>query len=120
MEDSLTPTEKARIHNLLQNLQPLPHQNTYASEPYPLLIFLFRQFGLLLRALSPHIQSFFVRLIELEQRYNIVKHVLELGMGMVERGVNVACRLGVNEALISFGGALGRGVGETYRVYRER
>jgi len=41
-------------------------------------------------------------------------------MATVEKGFAVACRLGVNEALISFGGALGRGVGETYRVYRER
>jgi hypothetical protein len=58
--------------------------------------------------------------VELEQRYNIARNVLEFGMGMVERGVDVAIKLGVNEALISFGGALGRGVGETYRVYRER
>lgn len=117
----MTPPEKARIHNLLQKLQPIhPQDPVYTNEPYPLLIFLFRQFGLLLRAISPHIQSFLLQLMELEARYNIARGVLEFGMGMVERGVDVVVRLGLNEAMISFGGALGRGVGETYRVYRQR
>ena len=91
----------------------------YDNEPYPFLMFLFRQFGLLLRAISPHIQSLLVRLVELEQRYNITRNMFELGMGMIERGVDMAVRLGLNDALISIGSALGRGVGETYRVYRE-
>lgn len=40
-------------------------------------------------------------------------------MGMVERGVDVAVKLGVNDAVVGFGTALGRGVGESYRVYKE-
>lgn len=42
-----------------------------------------------------------------------------MGMGMVERGVDIAVKLGVNDAIMNFGTALGRGVGESYRVYRE-
>lgn len=40
-------------------------------------------------------------------------------MCMAERGVDIAIKLGVNDALINFGTALGRGMGESYRVYKE-
>jgi len=45
--------------------------------------------------------------------------MLEIGISMAERGVDIAVKLGVNDALINFGTALGRGMGESYRVYRE-
>lgn len=64
-------------------------------------------------------QTFAIRLVEFEKRHNVARATLELGMGMVERGVDVAVKLGVNEAIMNFGTALGRGVGEGYRVYRE-
>lgn len=64
-------------------------------------------------------QSFAVRLVEFEQKYNVGRGILETGMGMAERGVSFAIRLGVNDVLVNFGTALGRGVGESYRVYRD-
>ena len=64
-------------------------------------------------------QSFALRLVELEQRHNIARGMLEIGISMAERGVDIAVKLGVNDALINFGTALGRGMGESYRVYRE-
>jgi hypothetical protein len=122
---NLPSSEKLRIHTLLQKLQPLPSSsqdqstsNPYIDEPYPFLIFLFRQIGLILRTLSPHIQSFLVRLLEFEQKYNLARGCLEWGMGMVERSVDVAVKLGVGDAVVGFSTALGRGVGETYRVYK--
>jgi hypothetical protein len=45
--------------------------------------------------------------------------MLEFGLGIAERSVDLAVRLGLNDALINFGTALGRGVGESYRVYKE-
>jgi hypothetical protein len=111
--------EKQRIHSLLRNLQPLPQDTTtYSDEPYPLIIFLFRQLGFLLRRVSPHIQTLIIRLVEFEKQHNVARGMLEMGMGMAERGVDIAVKLGLNEALINFGTALGRGVGESVRVYR--
>ena len=72
-----------------------------------------------MKHISPHIQSLALRLVEIEQRYNVVRGLLETGMGMAERGVNLAVRLGVNDALVNFGTALGRGMGESYRVYTD-
>jgi hypothetical protein len=65
------------------------------------------------------VQTFAIRLVEFEQRHNVARGALEMGMGMVERGVDIAIKLGVNDAIMNFGTALGRGVGEGYRVYRE-
>ena len=64
-------------------------------------------------------QSFALRLVELEQRHNIARSMVEMGMSMAERGVDIAVKLGVNDAIINFGTALGRGMGETCRVYNE-
>ena len=117
---NLTTTEKAHIHSLLRNLQPLPHHTEipYQDEPYPFLIFLFRQLGYLLKRLTPHIQSFAVRIVEFEKQHNLARGLIEMSIGIVERGVDIAVKLGLNEALINFGTALGRGVGEGVRVYR--
>ena len=104
---------------MLQKLQPIPQDTNCYDEPYPFIIFLFRQLGLLLKHISPHVQSFAVRLVEFEQRYNVARGMLDIGMGMAERGVDIAIKLGVNDALINFGTALGRGMGESYRVYKE-
>jgi len=41
-----------------------------------------------------------------------------MGIGVAERGVNIAIRLGLNDAIMNFGTALGRGVGETYKAYK--
>lgn len=49
-----------------------------------------------------------------------MKGLLDVTMSMAERGVDIAVRLGLNEALINFGSALGRGVGESYRVYKSK
>jgi len=117
LPQNLPASEKQKIHILLRKLQPVPHDHT--PEPYPLIIFLFRQLGLLMKHISPHIQSLALRLVEIEQRYNVVRGLLETGMGMAERGVNLAVRLGVNDALVNFGTALGRGMGESYRVYTD-
>jgi hypothetical protein len=102
---------------LLKNLQPVPGDGE-GKEPYPFVIFMFRQLGLLVRRISPHIQTFAVRLVEFERRHNVARGCVEVGMGLVERGVDVAVKLGLNDALINFGTALGRGVGESYRVYK--
>jgi hypothetical protein len=114
---NLSDSEKYRIHNLLRKLQP-PSDDDILEEPYPFVIFLFRQIGLLLRTMTPHIQSFLLRLMELEKQHNVAKGMLEMGMGMAERGVNIAIRLGLNDALLNFSTALGRGLGETYKAYK--
>lgn len=116
---NLSTSERQRIHILLRHLQPIPQDANCYDEPYPFIIFLFRQLGLLLKHISPHVQSFAVRLFEFERRYNVAEGVLEMGMGMAERGVDIALKLGVNDAIINFGTALGRGMGESYRVYKE-
>ena len=119
---NLPPSERQRIHTLLRKLAPVPQQDeySYSDEPYPLLIFLFRQFGLLLKTISPHIQSIALRLVEIEQRHNILRGGIEVGLGVCERGVDIAVKLGLNDALIGFGSALGRGVGESWRVYKAK
>lgn len=115
----MSSSEKRRIHDLLKKLHPVPQDAECSAEPYPFIIFLFRQFGLFLKSLSPHVRSFAIRIVEFEQRHNVARGVLEVGMGMAEKSVDLAVRLGLNDALINFGTALGRGVGESYRVYRE-
>jgi hypothetical protein len=82
-------------------------------------MFLFRQFGLLLKNISPHVRSFASKVVEFEQRHNVARGMLDMGMGIAEKSVDLAVRLGLNDAIINFGAALGRGVGESYRVYRE-
>ena len=57
--------------------------------------------------------------MEFEQRYSVARGILGVGIGMAERGVDIAVKLGVNDALVGFGTALGRGFGESYRVYKE-
>jgi hypothetical protein len=116
-EANLSTAEKQRIHCLLKNLQPVP-EGDEGDEPYPFVIFLFRQLGLLVRRLSPHVQSFAIQLVEFERRHNVARACVETGMGLMERGVDIAIKLGLNDALINFGTALGRGVGESYRVYK--
>jgi hypothetical protein len=116
---NLSASEKQRIHILLRSLQPIPQDTNCYDEPYPFVIFLFRQLGLLLKHISPHVQSFTVGLFEFERRYDVARGILEAGMSMAERGVDIAIKLGVNDALINFGTALGRGMGESYRVYKE-
>jgi hypothetical protein len=101
----------------LKNLQPVPGDGE-GGEPYPFVIFMFRQLGLLLKQISPHVQTFAVRLVEFERRYNVARGCIEMGMGLAERGVDVAIKFGLHDALISFATALGRGVGESYRVYK--
>ena len=119
MSANLTPTEKQRIHTLLMKLEPVPKEDEGTNEPYPLVMFIFRQIGHILKAATPHVQSLAVSIVEFEKRYNIARGILEMGMSVAERGVDFAIRLGLNKALFNFGIALGRGVGEIYRAYKE-
>ena len=114
---NLSDGEKYRIHSLLRKLQPNPADD-HLDEPYPLIMFLFRHLGLFLRTMAPHLQSFFFSLVEFERQYNVARGMLDMGIVMAERGVNIAIKLGVNDALMNFGTALGRGVGESYKAYK--
>ena len=57
--------------------------------------------------------------MEFEQKHSVARGILGMGIGMAERGVDIAIKLGVNDAIVGFGTALGRGFGESYRVYNE-
>lgn len=74
---------------------------------------------MLLKTLAPHVQSLALRLVEMEQKHGVLRGGLEVGLGVCERGVDIAVKLGLNDALVGFAGALGRGVGESWRVYKE-
>jgi len=118
---NLPLAEKHRIHTLLKSLHPLPSScecPTCTTEPYPFIIFLFRQLGLLLKHLAPHMQSLAIRLLDFERRNKLARGVVEMGLRVLERGVDVAVRLGVGDAVVGIGTAVGRGVGESYRVYQ--
>src|SRR2546421_8781487 len=115
---NLPTTERQRIHALLKKLQPLPSTSSPEDEPYPFIIFLFRQLGLLLKHMSPFIQSLLLRMMEFERKNNVARGMVEMGLGVVERGVGVAVRMGLGDAVLGLGSAVGRGMGESYRVYR--
>lgn len=55
----------------------------------------------------------------MEQRHGLLRGALEVGLGVCERGVDIAVKLGLNDALVGFAAAMGRGLGESWRVYRE-
>jgi hypothetical protein len=68
--------------------------------------------------MSPHVQSLLLRMMEFERKNNVARGMMEMGLGVVERGVGVAVRMGLGEAVLGLGSAVGRGMGESYRVYR--
>jgi len=63
-------------------------------------------------------QSLAIRLLDFERRNKLARGVVEMGLRVLERGVDVAVRLGVGDAVVGIGTAVGRGVGESYRVYQ--
>ena len=51
--------------------------------------------------------------------YSVARGILGVRIGMAEWGADFVVKLGVNDALVGFGTALGRGFGESYGVYKE-